>query len=86
MAMLRAHCSISGPTPCCKACARRPAQIPQNGTSRPIANTPQFRAGIEENRAAIELFLRYAYEQGIARRLVTPEEIFPPGIDVKVAV
>jgi len=40
----------------------------------------------EQNRAALELFLRYAYEQGIARRLMTPEEIFPPGIDVKVAV
>jgi 4,5-dihydroxyphthalate decarboxylase len=45
-----------------------------------------FPYGIEQNRAALELFLRYAYEQGIARRLVTPEEIFPPGIDVKVAV
>jgi len=45
-----------------------------------------FPYGIEQNRAALELFLRYAYEQGIARRLMTPEEIFPPGIDVKVAV
>lgn len=45
-----------------------------------------FPYGIEENRAALELFLRYAHEQGIARRLMTPEEIFPAGIMVKAAV
>jgi 4,5-dihydroxyphthalate decarboxylase len=45
-----------------------------------------FPYGIEENRAALELFLRYAHEQGIARRLMKPEEIFPPGIMVKAAV
>ncbi|HET7679990.1 MAG TPA: ABC transporter substrate-binding protein [Xanthobacteraceae bacterium] len=45
-----------------------------------------FPYGIEENRAALELFLRYAHEQGIARRPMTPEEIFPPGIMVKAAV
>jgi 4,5-dihydroxyphthalate decarboxylase len=45
-----------------------------------------FPYGIEPNRAALELFLRYAYEQGIARRLVQPEEIFPKGINVSTAV
>jgi 4,5-dihydroxyphthalate decarboxylase len=45
-----------------------------------------FPYGIEANRAALELFLRYAHEQGIARRLMTPEEIFPAGIDVSVAI
>ena len=45
-----------------------------------------FPYGIEENRAALALFLRYAHEQGIARRLMTPEEIFPQGIMVKRAV
>ena len=45
-----------------------------------------FPYGIDQNRAALELFLRYAHEQGVARRLMTPEEIFPPGINVKVAV
>jgi 4,5-dihydroxyphthalate decarboxylase len=39
-----------------------------------------FPYGIEENRAALELFLRFAYEQGIARRHVAPEDIFPAGI------
>ncbi len=45
-----------------------------------------FPYGIEENRAALELFLRYAHEQGVARRLVQPEEIFPPGIMVTAQV
>jgi 4,5-dihydroxyphthalate decarboxylase len=45
-----------------------------------------FAYGIEENRAALELFLRYAHEQGIARQLVKPEEIFPPGINIKVSI
>lgn len=45
-----------------------------------------FPYGIEENRAALELFLRYAHEQGVAQRLVQPEEIFPPGIMVTAQV
>src|ERR1700761_2572506 len=45
-----------------------------------------FPFGIEENRPTFEQFLRYTYEQGIAKRHVKPEEIFPPGVmtDVKV--
>lgn len=39
-----------------------------------------FPHGIEENRPTLELFLRYAYEQGIAHKRVRPKEIFPEGI------
>jgi len=39
-----------------------------------------FPYGIEANRLTLELFLRYAHEQGIAHRLAKPEEIFPAGI------
>ena len=39
-----------------------------------------FPYGIEPNRPTLELFLRYAHEQGIAHRLAKPEEIFPSGI------
>jgi len=42
--------------------------------------------GIEENRPTLELFLQYAFEQGIARRLAKPEEIFPPGIMASVKI
>jgi 4,5-dihydroxyphthalate decarboxylase len=45
-----------------------------------------FPYGIEPNRPTLELFLRYAYEQGIAHRFVKPEEIFPAGIMASVKV
>jgi 4,5-dihydroxyphthalate decarboxylase len=45
-----------------------------------------FPYGIEENRPTFEQFLRYTYEQGIAKRHVKPEEIFPKGIMTMVRV
>jgi 4,5-dihydroxyphthalate decarboxylase len=45
-----------------------------------------FPYGIEENRPTLEQFLRYTHEQGIARRLAKPEEIFPKGIMTSVRV
>jgi 4,5-dihydroxyphthalate decarboxylase len=34
--------------------------------------------GIEPNRTTLTTFLRYSHEQGLARRLLTPEELFVP--------
>jgi 4,5-dihydroxyphthalate decarboxylase len=71
---------------------RRPGYIALPGHAEAAAAAARgfggdyFPYGIDENRTALELFLRYAHEQGIARRLMTPEEIFPVGINVKVAV
>jgi 4,5-dihydroxyphthalate decarboxylase len=45
-----------------------------------------FPFGIEENRATLEQFLRYTFEQGIAQRQVKPEEIFPRGIMTAVRI
>ena len=45
-----------------------------------------FPFGIEENRATWEQMALYTYQQGIARRQFTPEEIFPGGIMTKVIV
>jgi 4,5-dihydroxyphthalate decarboxylase len=45
-----------------------------------------FPYGIEENRPTWEQFLRYAYEQGIARRRAKPEEIFPKGIMTAITI
>ena len=45
-----------------------------------------FPFGIEANHPTLELFLRYAYEQGIAKKLVKPEDIFPAGIMASVKV
>ena len=45
-----------------------------------------FPYGIEENRPTLEQFMRYTFEQGIAKRHVKPEEIFPKGIMTLVRV
>jgi 4,5-dihydroxyphthalate decarboxylase len=42
--------------------------------------------GIEANRPTLELFLRYTHEQGIAHKLVQPEDIFPAGIMASVKI
>jgi 4,5-dihydroxyphthalate decarboxylase len=36
--------------------------------------------GIEANRKTLDLFLQYAYEQGVCHRRLTPEELFPPQV------
>ena len=33
--------------------------------------------GVEANRRTLEAFFRYSFEQGVAKRLLKPEEIFP---------
>lgn len=45
-----------------------------------------FPYGIDENRPTFEQFARYTHEQGIAKRHVKPEEIFPKGIMTLVRV
>jgi 4,5-dihydroxyphthalate decarboxylase len=34
--------------------------------------------GFEKNRKTLEVFLRYSFEQGLSKRLLTPEELFAP--------
>jgi 4,5-dihydroxyphthalate decarboxylase len=34
--------------------------------------------GFEKNKATLETFLRYHHEQGLSKRLLTPEELFAP--------
>jgi 4,5-dihydroxyphthalate decarboxylase len=45
-----------------------------------------FPYGIEENRPTWEQMALYTYQQGIAHRLLTPEEMFPKGIMTKVVI
>lgn len=45
-----------------------------------------FPYGIEENRATWEQMALYTFQQGIAHRQFTPEEIFPSGIMTKVVI
>jgi len=45
-----------------------------------------FPYGIDANRPTLDLFMRYTHEQGIAHKLVMPEDIFPRGIMASVKV
>jgi 4,5-dihydroxyphthalate decarboxylase len=45
-----------------------------------------FPYGIEENRPTWEQMALYTFQQGIAHRLMTPEEFFPAGIMTKVVI
>ena len=45
-----------------------------------------FPFGIDENRPTWEQMLLYTYQQGIAHKHVTPENIFPKGIMTSVVV
>ena len=42
--------------------------------------------GLQENRATLEAFCRYAFEQGVARRRLKAEELFPKEVHFTVKV
>ena len=46
----------------------------------PLFGAEYWPYGIEPNRVTLEAFLRYAHEQGVCHRLMTPEELFPPQV------
>jgi len=43
-----------------------------------ILGKDYFPYGIEENRTTLTAFLRYAFEQGVCKRQLDVEELFPP--------
>jgi 4,5-dihydroxyphthalate decarboxylase len=45
---------------------------------RELAGEDFWPYGIEPNRRTLEPFLQYAYEQGVAKRRLEPEELFAP--------
>ncbi len=53
---------------------------------RDLFGDDPFPYGIEENRATWEQMALYTYQQGIAHRQFTPEEIFPDGIMTEVII
>lgn len=48
------------------------------GQWRELAGEDFWPYGVEANRPTLEAFLRYAYEQGVARRPLRVEELFAP--------
>jgi ABC-type nitrate/sulfonate/bicarbonate transport system substrate-binding protein len=55
-----------------------PWLTPQLEEARELLGRDYWSYGIEDNRAALEAFLRYHHEQGLSQRLWTPEELFAP--------
>jgi 4,5-dihydroxyphthalate decarboxylase len=55
-------------------------------TMRDTFGGDMFPYGIEENRPTWEQAALYAFQQGIAHRLMEPEELFPRGIMTKVVI
>jgi len=53
---------------------------------RDLFGADPFPFGIDKNRKTFEQMLMYTYQQGIAEKHMTPEEIFTPGIMTKVVV
>jgi len=48
--------------------------------TRSIFGDDPFPYGIEPNRATLEAFLRYAREQGLCAKALTPEDVFVPEV------
>jgi 4,5-dihydroxyphthalate decarboxylase len=46
--------------------------------TRAIMGDDYWAYGFERNRATLATFLRYHHEQGLSKRLLTPEELFAP--------
>jgi 4,5-dihydroxyphthalate decarboxylase len=42
--------------------------------------------GVEENRVTLTAFLQYAHEQGVTRRLLSPEDLFPAEVMTKFKI
>ncbi|MCI2421018.1 hypothetical protein MOQ72_26595 [Saccharopolyspora sp. K220] len=53
---------------------------------RELFDGDPFPYGVKENMATWEQLLTYSAQQGIAHRLATPDEIFPPGVTTEVVV
>ena len=46
--------------------------------ARELFGADPWPYGIEANRTTLDAFLRFAHEQGVCRRRLTAEELFPP--------
>jgi 4,5-dihydroxyphthalate decarboxylase len=63
-----------------------PWQSVHSARARELLGDDQFPYGIEPNRTSIEALLEYCHEQRVARRQLTPEEIFPASVQSRVRV
>jgi len=47
---------------------------------RAACGSDPYPYGVDENRTTLDAFCRYAFEQGVTARHVTPEDLFPPEV------
>ncbi len=55
-----------------------PWMIDDIETARDLIGEDFWPYGLEANRKTLETFVRYAYEQGIAARKISADQLFPP--------
>lgn len=52
----------------------------------PVFGADAFPYGVEANRVTLDAFCRFAHDQGVTHRRVTPDELFPPEVRGSVRV
>jgi 4,5-dihydroxyphthalate decarboxylase len=52
----------------------------------PVADAPDWPYGVEQNRATLETFLRYAHEQGVCAREMAPQDLFGEAVQTEFRV
>lgn len=55
-----------------------PWSVPEAEDTVSLMGPDFWPYGIDPNRATLETFLRYSYEQGLAKRVLAPEDLFVP--------
>ena len=55
-----------------------PWSVPEAESTVSLMGADFWPYGIEPNRTALETFLRYSHEQGLAKRVLAPENLFVP--------
>ena len=58
--------------------AMLPWSVPEAEATVSLMGSDFWPYGIEPNRKTLETFLRYSHEQGLAKRVLSPEELFVP--------
>jgi 4,5-dihydroxyphthalate decarboxylase len=56
------------------------------GLARKMLGEDYWPYGIEPNRATLEAFAQYAFEQGVCHRRVALEELFPPEVQTRFKI
>ena len=62
-----------------------PWLTPHQEENRKLMGDDLWPYGLDANRKALDLFLRYHHEQGLSKRRFTPDDLFAPETLVEYA-